>query len=249
MKKTKFSSIWLYDSIIDDVSLTDEDDQGSAILFPNPEIRKMLKLADVNDNDVFFDLGSGWGQNLIIALTEFNVKKAIGFEHNQERNKIARKRLERLDKIGIKSNRYEVRIEDFEADLLKDKIKGLKLSDASVVFYGLSTSKGLFKKMYSRFNKNCRLICYYGCLFPEIIPDKGKVDFPFYVYTYPFKKTKNELEWLLSIINKKRSSLIKSKKPSLEELWDELKHDYDVYTTDSSEVDNYKDRLRKLLKK
>lgn len=248
MTRKKFSSIWFEDSLIDDVTLDDEEDQGKPILFQNSDIRKMLKLANVNKNDVFFDLGCGWGQNLIIALTEFNVKKGIGFEYNQERNKIAKRRLERLVKIGIKANRYDIRIEDFETDLLNEKIPGLKLSDATVVFYGLSTSKRLFNKMNHRFANGCRLICYYDCLFPEIVPDKNKIDFPFYVHTFPFKKTSSEQEWLSTIVMKKRSTLRKKKNPSISELWDEIHHDYDI-NYHKEDADDYKDRMKRLLKK
>ena len=114
LTKVKFSSIYGKDSLIDDVSLTDENDQGNPILFTNQEIRRMLSLAEVNENDVFLDLGCGWGQNLIIALTEFNVKRAVGFENNLERNTIANKRLERLTKIGIDNSRYLVTTHDFD---------------------------------------------------------------------------------------------------------------------------------------
>jgi hypothetical protein len=45
----------------------------------------MLNLAKAGEDDVFCDLGSGLAQNVIIALIEFNVKKAIGFEIHRER--------------------------------------------------------------------------------------------------------------------------------------------------------------------
>lgn len=64
---------------VDDVSLTD-DDLGPAIMFPNPEIRRMMEVANVGPNDIFYDLGCGWGQNLIMAVTERGVKKAVGLE-------------------------------------------------------------------------------------------------------------------------------------------------------------------------
>ena len=53
-------------SKIDDID-TNNGELGPAILFTNPEIRRMLKLAGAGQRDVFFDLGCGWGQNLIIA--------------------------------------------------------------------------------------------------------------------------------------------------------------------------------------
>ena len=247
MTKVKFSSIYGKDSLIDDVSLTDENDQGNPILFTNQEIRRMLSLAEVNGNDVFLDLGCGWGQNLIIALTEFNVKRAVGFENNLERNTIANKRLERLTKIGIDNSRYLVTTHDFDEEFLRDKIKDIKLSDATVIFYGLSTSKGLLNKIKERMRRGCRLICYFNCLFPEIMPDNDKIDFPFYVHTFPFKKTTSEEKWLSSILQKKASTISKGKKPLIDELWDELYHDYDVYGVRDA-VKNYKNRLRLITK-
>jgi cyclopropane fatty-acyl-phospholipid synthase-like methyltransferase len=42
----------------------------------------MLSLAQVGPDDIFLDLGCSWGQNLIIALTEFSVEATIGFGRN-----------------------------------------------------------------------------------------------------------------------------------------------------------------------
>lgn len=248
MKKERFSTIEFNESLIDDVTLTDEDLQGHPILFTNVEIRKMFKLANIDKDDIFLDLGCGWGQNLIVALTEFNVKKAIGIENNSERNKIARKRLERLEKIGISKNRHDVIKADFDYEFLRDKVKEYKLSDATCVFYGLSTSKSLLNKIEKRMKKGTRMICYYDCLFPEIMPNKDGVDFPFFVYTFPFKKTTSEIKWLQTIVQKEHSTITRNAKPTIEELWDELRHDYDIQA-DSIDVDNYKERMTKILRK
>ncbi len=86
--------------MIDDACLDDDDDKGYPILFTNPEIRKMLHLAKAGPSDVFYDLGSGWGQNLIVALTEFGVRKAVGIEQDRERHHVS---LERLEKRRIQT--------------------------------------------------------------------------------------------------------------------------------------------------
>ena len=249
MKKEGFRTLEFNESIIDDVSRSDEDLQGVPYLFTNQDIRKMLHLAKVGKNDVFLDLGSGWGQNLIIALTEFHVKKAIGIENNSERNKISQKRSQRLKKIGITEDRWDVIDADFEHEFLKGKVKDHKLSDATCVFYGLSTDKSLLNKIEKNMKKDCRFVCYYDCLFPEIMPEKNGVEYPFFVHTFPFKKTKSELDWLKAIIPKKYSTYDSKKPPAKEELWDELQHDYDVEMGDSLDVDKYQKRLKKLLKK
>jgi len=241
LKFKKFSTVWFSESIIDDVSIDDEEDEGCPILFQNPDIRRMLSLAKVNKNDTFFDLGCGWGQNLKIALMEYNVKRAIGFEHDCERNKIASERLAKLEKIGITKDRYEVRNDDFN-DLLRNKLD-VKINEATVIFFGLSNSTDDLKKMEKSLRKGCRLICYYKWLFPEIMPDKDKINFPFYVYTFPFKKTKSVEKWLYAIIQKNKSSIQNNKRPTIDELWDEMAHDYSVQG-DVSAVDDYKKRLR-----
>ncbi|MHA1300976.1 MAG: SAM-dependent methyltransferase [Candidatus Helarchaeota archaeon] len=45
-------------------------------------IRKMLKFAELNPNEVLYDLGSGDGRIPIIAAQEFKVKRAVGIELN-----------------------------------------------------------------------------------------------------------------------------------------------------------------------
>lgn len=247
MKKEQFRTVEFNESLVDDLTISDEDQQGIPILFPNPEIRKMLRLANVNEKDIFLDLGCGWGQNLIIALTEFNVKKAIGIENNSERNKIAKRRFERLENVGIFRKRFEIIDADFELDFLNNKVNEFNIKDATCIFYGLSTSKALLNKIEKRITKGTRLICYYNCLFPEIMPDKNGIDFPFFVYTFPFKKTTSELKWLQTIVNKEHSILNSKSKPNISELWDELHHDYDV-DGDPEDVTDYKKRIKKILK-
>lgn len=231
------------ESLIDDVRLSDDYDKGDPILFQNPEIRKMLRLANVNANDIFFDLGCGWGQNIIIALTEFNVKRAIGLEEIEERYQKAN---ERIEARKIDKNRYRIFKEDFD-NLLDDKIDGIYLHEATVIFYGLSTEKRLLDKFRKHLSKGCRLICYYNCLFPEIMPDKNRIDFPFYVYTFPFNKTTSRYKWLSTILQKRKSTIHHKNNPTIDELWHEMRHDYDI-RADIDDVKKYQKRLDRLLK-
>ena len=90
-----------------------------------------------------------------------------------------------------------------------------------------------------------RFIYYHRWLFPEILADAR--DYPFLVSRFPFRKPKSELEWLGSVLGKERSSL-KAGAPDEDELWDELKHDYDV-DGDVSEVRRYESRLKAALRK
>lgn len=115
-------------SLINDVSLDDEN-KGPAIMFPNPEIRRMMNLAGVGRNDVFYDLGCGWGQNLIVALTEYHVRNAVGLENDSSRHEVACKRIK---KLGL-SNRCNILKENLDK-ALRGKIKGIDLKEATVVF-------------------------------------------------------------------------------------------------------------------
>ena len=199
----------------------------------------MLKLARARPSDVFYDLGCGWGQNLIIALAEFGVRKAVGIERDRERHARASSR---LGKWGLEGLGFAV-LGDFER-LLKGSLDEADLSEATVVFYGLSTDTNLLKSIEKLAKKRSRLVYYYSCLFPEIMPDT--VDFPFYVSVAPFRRTKSEYSWLASVVQKRKSFFGKARKPDAKELWDELEHDYDV-NENWEDVADYKRRLRKVV--
>ena len=59
-------------------------------------IRKLLHLADARNTDIFYDLGCGIGQLCIVAVTEFDVRKAVGIELHRGRAKKAEKRVKEL---------------------------------------------------------------------------------------------------------------------------------------------------------
>ena len=185
-------------SLIDDVKVSRNFIDRGPILFTNQQIRRMLKLANAREDDVFYDLGCGWGQNLIVAATEFNVRKSVGLEIAQHRYKKAKSRVENWvsrgriprDQIIIK-NRY-----------LQDAIKDGSIKEASIVFYGLETDRKVIKDLSSKLRKGARIIYYYLTLFPEVMPDS--VDFPFYLSKVPFKKPKSESQWLRSVIQKEK---------------------------------------------
>ncbi|ALU11427.1 50S ribosomal protein L11 methyltransferase [Ignicoccus islandicus DSM 13165] len=65
---------------------------------PHHVVREMLKLAKAGRDDVLYDLGSGDGRVLIIAVEEFGVKKAVGIEIRRELVEISR---EEVKKRGL----------------------------------------------------------------------------------------------------------------------------------------------------
>ncbi len=231
-------------SYIDDVRITKrhrESESGSPILFSNPEIRKMFKLAKAGKNDVIFDLGCGWAQNLIIAVTELYVKKCYGIECIKSRCKEAK------DRVNGKSISNQITIiQGYFQDLIEGKFKEVKIEDATIVIYALETEEGVVDQLSKKLQEGCRLVYYYNGLIPEIKSDA--IDHPFYVSTFPFKRPSSELDWLRSVVKKGKSSLIEGKKPSAKELWDELYHDYNVDGLKRSDVRDYQKRLKQILK-
>lgn len=209
-------------SLISEDRISDWEGDGPPILFTNPLIRRMLGVARAGREDTFFDLGSGWGQTLIIALTELGVKKAVGVEKDRVRHTKSR---ERLTKWKIPSKRWQAIRARFE-DVLSGKIKGVDPREATIVYYGLYTDTALLKSIAKNLESGARLVYYYGCLFPEIMPTR--VDFPFYVSVAPFLRPRSEIEWLSKVVCKKRSSIDGPGELGVQELWSELRHDYDV---------------------
>ena len=53
--------------VFDDLNL-DDDYPGPPVYYPNQNIRRMLNLAQATEKDIFCDLGSGFGQNIVISL-------------------------------------------------------------------------------------------------------------------------------------------------------------------------------------
>jgi precorrin-6B methylase 2 len=226
---------------IDDVRLSEENDKGDPIRFSNQEFRKLFNLAHMGKDDTFYDLGSGWGQSLILAVTEFGAGKAVGIEKDAERVKVS---LERIRRRGIE-DRATVVLGDF-GDLYTGELSGCHLSEPTVIMYALTDDDSLIGSMKKQARRGCRLIYYFNGLFTEIKPQK--VDFPFYVSTVPFESPKSEVDWLSSVVRKKASSLKKGEAPTSQELWEELTHDYDVYSGDPHAVSYYKRSLRRMLK-
>ena len=232
-------------SLIDDVNLSEEDDKGPPVRFANQEIRRMLTLADTRTRDVFCDLGCGWGQNLIIALTEFQVAKVVGIEEDAGRVRRCTDRLKRWEKHDQSlRGRWKVIEDDFDNLLNSEKAKA-EIWGATIVFYGLTTYEGLVGEIGRNLESGGRLVYYFNGLFPEILPDN--VDFPFYASRYPFRKPKSEEEWLRAVAGKKFSTLNHGELPSPAELWEELTHDADVYG-DWRDASDWRRRLRKSLK-
>jgi len=238
-------------SLIDDIKVIYYNSKGRSICFKNADIRNLLKLGKANPKDIFFDLGSGWGQIIIIAMTEFGVAKAVGFEKDLARHRTAKKRRARWLKkrSDINPKKWHLVNGDFNILLKGGKLDGESLKDATLIFYGLSTDIDILNAIRKAWKgtKGRRLLYYYNCLFPDIMPDD--VNLPFFVSKFPFTCPKTEEEWLIKICGKKKSSLVNGKRVLKRELWEELSHDYKVEPVldGKKEIKYYKRRLRRLV--
>jgi len=92
-------------------------------------VRRMLEIARVRADDVVFDLGSGDGRILIMAVREFKAKRAVGIEFREDLVNEARTLIRRYD--------LESKIEIIHGDALN-----INISEADVVTLYL-TSQGI----------------------------------------------------------------------------------------------------------
>lgn len=166
-------------SLIDDVALrlSGYYDRGP-ILFTNPQIRRMIRLTDPKEDDVFFDLGCGWGQNLIIAATEFGLN-CVGIENSRPRYTTAKERVEHWVAQGrLTPDRITLKLES-----LQDVIEDGSIKAAKIIFYGLETESGDIRSLRKKVRSGTKLVYYLLCLFPETLPFDR--DYPFYVSRAP----------------------------------------------------------------
>ncbi|KAL9642123.1 hypothetical protein ABK040_007128 [Willaertia magna] len=142
---------------------------------PMKGVEDMLKLADVNENDIIYDLGCGDGRVLIKGIKDFNAKKGIGFELDKE---IYKKAIDNITK-----NNLQEKIEI----LLQDALKG-NLSEANVVMIYLSDGGNmkLFNKFKEELQPNARIISYCFPFDEQVVKPNERIltcgNVPVYLY-------------------------------------------------------------------
>ncbi len=116
---------------------------------PEPVVRSMLKLAKAGPNDIVYDLGCGDGRILIMAVKEFNVKKAIGVEIREDKVKEA---LENAKKAGVEDRVVIIHGDMFEVDV----------SEATIVTLFLLTSvnERLRPKLEKELRRGARVVSH-----------------------------------------------------------------------------------------
>jgi predicted RNA methylase len=127
---------------------------------PYPVVRAMLKLANAGPGDVVYDLGCGDGRILIVAVKEFNVKKAVGIEIDREKYKLA---LSRIHDEGIADRALVIQGDFFHVDI----------SEATIVTLFLLTSVNeMLKPKFERELRNGTRIVSHEFRIPGWKPEK-----------------------------------------------------------------------------
>ncbi len=157
---------------------------GEDVELQNSTLREIFEFASLDKDDVFYHLGCGNGQSLLIALEEFGVKKAIGIDKNPEKISFARKMLAEKN-----FSNWILRCED---------IVNSDLSDATVILFWFSDFS-VVEKMTSKFaslKNGTKIITIWGPL-PENLPDR--VEFPYILNTVPFRKASSLKEQTVAV--------------------------------------------------
>ena len=94
---------------------------------PDKVVKKMLEIAKVGPEDVVYDLGCGDGRIVITAVKDFNAKKAVGIDINDERIQEATK--------NVKENGVEGKVFIRKGNFFEENI-----SEATVVTMFLLTN-------------------------------------------------------------------------------------------------------------
>ena len=160
---------------------------GEDVQLPEKSFRDIFKFSNLGKDDIFFHLGCNNEKGIEIAISEFEVKKAIGIDNNLEKIQNAQKNIDEK-KINAK--------------VIHENIEESDISDATVILFWF-TDEDIIKKMIKKFEKlkpKTKIITIWGTL-PNYLPDK--VNFPYIINKVPFKKAKNLQAQLLAVFGVK----------------------------------------------
>lgn len=152
---------------------------GEEVQLLDDTIREIFKFVELGKNDVFYHLGCGTGNSLVIAAKEFDAK-AVGIDN--DKTKINLVEQEKNPKIILKC----------------EDIVNSDLTDATVILFWFS-DETIVEKMFAKFSvlkHGCKIITIFDPL-PGTIPNK--VRFPYLLHQTPFQPAKNLKDQMLSI--------------------------------------------------
>ena len=159
---------------------------GEDVELSDETLREIFRFANLTKNDIFYHLGCGKGNSIIIALEEFMVKKAIGIDNNEEKISQGQESLQKKHITNGSFRHQDITISD--------------INDASVILFWFSDEK-IIEKMITRFQNlksGCKIITIWGPLTGHM-PDK--IDFPYILNVIPFKKAESLRDQMLAIFN------------------------------------------------
>ncbi|NHH98630.1 hypothetical protein DYY66_0327 [Candidatus Nitrosotalea sp. FS] len=159
---------------------------GEDVELSDETLREIFRFANLTKNDIFYHLGCGKGNSIIIALEEFMVKKAIGIDNNKEKISQGQESLQKKHITNGSFRHQDITISD--------------INDASVILFWFSDEK-IIEKMIPRFQNlksGCKIITIWGPLTGHM-PDK--IDFPYILNVIPFKKAESLRDQMLAIFN------------------------------------------------
>jgi len=159
---------------------------GEDVELSDETLREIFRFVNLTKNDIFYHLGCGKGNSIIIALEEFTVKKAIGIDNNKEKISQGQELLQKKHITNGSFRHQDITISD--------------INDASVILFWFSDEK-IIEEMIPRFQNlkpGCKIITIWGPL-TGYMPDK--IDFPYILNVVPFKKAESLRDQMLAIFN------------------------------------------------
>ncbi len=167
---------------------------GDDIFLPARVVRKLLRFAGINNSDIFYELGCGYGSMVAIAAREFNARKSVGIEIRKKVAIEARKKISYMDNA-------EIRIGD---------IRNEPISDSTVLFFWFTDQKILehmTKRFTTELKRGARIITIFSPL-DLLLP--SKTDFPFFLFQKPFRLATSMQQQFESINNKSCIDFVES---------------------------------------
>lgn len=159
---------------------------GEDVELSDETLREIFRFVNLTKNDIFYHLGCGKGNSIIIALEEFMVKKATGIDNNKEKISQGQEVLQKKHITNGSFRHQDITISD--------------INDASVILFWFSDEK-IIEEMIPRFQNlkpGCKIITIWGPL-TGYMPDK--IDFPYILNVVPFKKAESLRDQMLAIFN------------------------------------------------
>jgi len=154
---------------------------GDDVQLPDKSFREIFNFVGLGQNDIFYHLGCGDGKGVKIAVEEFNVKKGVGIDNDEQ-------------KINLAKNT--------SGKFLCEDVKNADFSDATVILFWFTDEKIIAPIMekFENLKPGIRIVTIWGPL-PNCLPEK--TNFPYIINTVPFKKANSLQEQLLAVFGVK----------------------------------------------